>query len=141
MQFVKQIDSVIGGQNILIKPLTAVVLCTFKIGPMVVFFVLLTLAIFHFSFCIIELLYAVDQTHPQHWTQLNSPAFLHGFSFFLEDIEFVVLIAWWVYLTRLHIIEIVSSSNLKVLLFDYVEKCVAKGKKKWHTRFSDQLIG
>lgn len=52
-----------------------------------------------------------------------------AFFFFLEDIEFVVLIAWWVYLTRLHITEIVSSSNLKVLLFDYVEKCVAKGKK------------
>lgn len=60
--------------------------------------------------------------------------------FVLKDIESAVLIAWWVYLTCLHITEIVSSSNLKVLLFDYVEKFVAKGKKQ-HARFSDQLIG
>lgn len=104
------------------------VLCTFKIGP-VVFFVLLILAILLFFFFIIELLYAVDQTHLQHWTQLNSPAFLHCF-FFLEDIEFVVLIAWWVYLTRLHITEIVSSSNLKVLLFLIMWRNVLLEEKK-----------
>lgn len=60
--------------------------------------------------------------------ELSSISTLLAF-FVLKDVEFAVLIAWWVHLTCLHITETVSSSNLKVLLFDYVEKCVAKGKK------------